>query len=107
MSVTESGVPIIADWSELRGVEPPPSRIVWARDGREMVLVPPARLPWASREEEARRLASRWDYPESFLLASTPLREVVLGAYYFDVTPVTHNECSRLLAANPHRAVRR
>jgi hypothetical protein len=29
-------LPIISDWSQLRGMDPLPSRIVWERDGKEM-----------------------------------------------------------------------
>lgn len=105
MSRKESGLPVIADWSELRGVEPLPPRIVWARDGKEMVLIPPGAFTMGVEEEEARQLASKWDYPESYLLASAPLREVVLGAYYIDVTPVTHDEYAQFVAASPDHAV--
>ena len=104
MSSRASGVTHITGWSELRGVESLPPRIMWEPDGKEMVLVPRGAFTMGITEEEARRVANRWDYPESFLLASTPLREVVLGAYYIDVTPVTHDEYARFLAANPDNA---
>lgn len=82
-----------------------PPRILWKRDGKEMALVPPGRFTMGITEEEARRLVKEWDYPESFALAWTPSHEVTLEAYYIDLTPVTHNEYARFLAANPQHQV--
>lgn len=96
-----TNLPIILDWSQLRGMDPLPARIVWERDGKEMALVPPGKFTMGITEHEARRLVEEWDYPESFALAWTPRRDVTLGAYYIDLTPVTHNEYARFLAANP------
>ncbi len=93
--------PIISDWSQLHGMDQLPARIVWERDGKEMAIVPPGAFTMGMTEEEAHRLAEEWEYAEGFLLSSTPLREVTLGAYYMDVTPVTHADYAQFIAANP------
>jgi formylglycine-generating enzyme required for sulfatase activity len=104
-ATTASGLPIINSWAQLRGVDPLPTRILWEKDGKEMALIPAGVFTMGSTEQTARRLAKEWGYDEKWILDETPQREVSLGAYYMDVTPVSHDEYAQFLAANSQHQV--
>ncbi len=99
-ATTDSGLPIIKTWSQLYGVDPLPKRIVWEKDGKEMALIPAGPFTMGITEQEAHRLAREWDIDKKEFLTETPQREVTLGTYYMDLTPVTQAEYAKFLAAN-------
>lgn len=93
------GLPLIESWEQLHQVEELPARIVWVKDQKEMALIPAGPFIMGTSEVEARKLEGwlKLDY----LLAETPQRQITLADYYLDVTPVTHAEYARFIAANP------
>ena len=97
------GLPLIESWEQLQDVAELPPRIVWVRDQKEMALIPAGPFTMGTKEEDARKL-SEW-LPLQALLAETPQRTVLLPDYYMDVTPVTHAEYARFIAANPDHPV--
>jgi formylglycine-generating enzyme required for sulfatase activity len=97
------GLPLIESWEQLHGVEELPPRILWVKDQKEMALIPAGAFVMGTPEAEARKLTD-WQKLE-YLLAGTPPLTVTLADYYMDVTPVTHEEYARFIAANPNQPV--
>lgn len=97
------GLPQIESWEQLQDVEELPSRILWVKDQKEMSLIPGGSFTMGTPEAEARKL-EEWISLE-YLLAETPQRRITLPDYYMDVTPVTHAEYARFIAANPNHPV--
>ncbi|MBE2202071.1 MAG: SUMF1/EgtB/PvdO family nonheme iron enzyme [Anaerolinea sp.] len=97
------GLPMIESWEQLQEVDELPSRILWLKDQKEMALIPGGPFTMGTPEAEARKLTD-WKKIE-FLLAETPQRRVTLSDYYMDVTPVTHADYARFIAANPDHPV--
>ena len=95
------GLPMIESWEQLQQVEELPSRIVWAKDQKEMALIPAGRFVMGTTEAEARQLAEEFGWPLRWPMAETPQRTLMLPDYYLDVTPVTHIEYARFLDDNP------
>jgi formylglycine-generating enzyme required for sulfatase activity len=97
------GLPLIESWQQLQAVEELPPRIVWLPDEKEMALVPAGPFLMGSTEAETKKVIG-WVI-EDFLRAETPQRRVTLPHYYMDITPVTHAEYARFIAANPEHPV--
>ena len=104
-ATTAGGLPVITSWAHLRGVDPLPKRIIWEKDGKEMALIPAGAFTMGSTEQAARRLAKEWGYDKKWTLPETPQREVSLGAYYVDVTPVSQAEYAQFLTDNSQHQV--
>ncbi|MBX3059954.1 MAG: SUMF1/EgtB/PvdO family nonheme iron enzyme [Anaerolineae bacterium] len=97
------GLPMIETWEQLTAVDELPPRILWLPDQKEMALVPAGDFLMGTPEAKARQLED-WLKLE-YLLTETPQRRVTLPDYYLDVTPVTHAEYARFIAANPDHPV--
>jgi formylglycine-generating enzyme required for sulfatase activity len=95
------GLPLIESWEQLQGIEELPPRIVWVKDQKEMALVPAGPFIMGTTEAEIEKLKG-WVKADYFLV-ETPQRMVTLADYYMDVTPVTHEEYARFIAANPEQ----
>ncbi|MCA9973480.1 MAG: SUMF1/EgtB/PvdO family nonheme iron enzyme, partial [Anaerolineales bacterium] len=97
------GLPLIEAWEQLREAEELPPRILWLKDEKEMALIPAGPFLMGSTEAEVKKLEG-WLMKE-YLPTETPQRRVTLPDYYMDVTPVTHAEYARFMAANPDHPV--
>ncbi len=97
------GLPLIESWEQLQGVVELPPRILWVKDQKEMALIPAGPFVMGTPEAEARKLEG-WVILQA-LLAETPQRQVTLSDYYLDVTPVTHADYARFIAANPEQPI--
>ena len=99
------GLPLIESWEQLQDVEELPSRILWVKDEKEMALVQAGPFTMGTVESEASKLAKEFGWEERWTMAETPQRQVALSDFYMDVTPVTHAEYARFIAANPEHSV--
>lgn len=103
--LSASGLPILQSWEQLQGIGTLPERIIWEKDGKEMALIPAGSFTMGTPEQEVRELAKKHNLSLTYMLAETPERQLTLGDYYLDVTPVTHAEYVKYIEANEQQVV--
>lgn len=99
--VSDRGLPLIESWEQLQGVATLPPRIVWARDRKEMALVPAGSFIMGTTVADARQMVDEYDWSLPWAMAETPQRQETLPDYYLDVAPVTHDDYAHFLAEHP------